>query len=88
MGVSRKTLREEGKGLEIAAASHRSGSPNTKASASDCGRWLQTFLAQLLLLLGIALFSKGQWGPALIVSAVYVVTLFFIAPGGPYYAKD
>jgi hypothetical protein len=43
--------------------------------ASDLGRSLQAFLTNLILLVGMGQFSRGEWAPALIVLAIYVVTL-------------
>ena len=52
-------------------------------SAFDPGKLLQAFLINLLLLLGVGLFSRGQWAPALVVLSVYVVTLVVNTQGGP-----
>ena len=54
-------------------------------SAFDPGKLLQTFLINLLLLLSAGLFSRGEWGPALIVLTVYVVTLVVNTPSGPFH---
>ena len=51
------------------------GSQTGQTTASDLGRSLQALLTNLILLRGIGQFSRGEWSPALIVLAIYVVTL-------------
>ena len=49
------------------------------AAALDPIKLFQTLLTHLLLLLGCGLLTRGEWGPAFFVFAVYVVTLIVIA---------
>jgi hypothetical protein len=63
-------LQEEG-----AEANFLGGSPTAETRAFNLGTYLQPFLTHLILLLSLGLFSRHQWGPALIVLAVYVLTL-------------
>ena len=49
-------------------------------SAFNPRQSLQTFLINLMLLLSVGLFSRGEWGPALIVLSVYVVILVVDIP--------
>ena len=62
--------------------------PQIGTSAFNPAALLQTFLTNLILLLSVGLFSRGEWGPALIVLFVYVVTLVFNASGGPVHEND
>lgn len=62
--------------------------PQIGTSAFNPGELLQTFLTNLIFLLSVGLFSRGEWGPALIVLAVYAVTLVFNASGGPVHEND
>lgn len=48
---------------------------NTPSRAFDPLQLFQTMLTQLLFLLSMGLFFKGKLAPALIVLAVYAVTL-------------
>jgi len=49
---------------------------------------LQTLLTHLMLLLSLGLFSRREWGPALIVLAAYVITLVVNASGGVFSKND
>jgi len=62
--------------------------PQIGTSAFNPGVLLQTFLTNLILLLSVGLFSRGEWGPALIVLSAYVVTLVFNVAGGPVHEND
>jgi hypothetical protein len=73
---------------EEAEADYQSGSRTAETRVSDLGMSLQTLLTHLLLLLSLGLFSRRDWGPALIVLAVYIITLVFNAPGGHSYEND
>lgn len=63
-------LQEEGD-----EADYLIGSQTAEPRASNLGRSLQALLTNLILLVSIGLFSTGEWGSALIVLAIYVVTL-------------
>jgi hypothetical protein len=41
-----------------------------------------------MLLLSLGLFSRREWGPALIVLAAYVITLVVNASGGVFSKND
>jgi hypothetical protein len=60
----------------------------TLTSAFDLKKSLQMFLTHLLLLLSWGLFSKGKLGPALIVLAIYVVTLIVNRTDGAFGQND
>lgn len=60
---------------ERAEADYRIASQTAETRAFNLGTNLQTFLTHLILLLSLGLFTKHEWGPALIVLAVYVITL-------------
>ena len=44
------------------------------ANALDPITLFQAILFQMLLLLSFGLFTRGEWGPALVVLTVYVLT--------------
>ena len=73
---------------EAATMAKYGETPQIGTSAFNSGKLLQTFLTNLILLLSVGLFSRGEWGPALIVLSVYAVTLIFNAPGGPVHEND
>ena len=56
--------------------------------ASNLFASLQTLLTLLMLLLSLGLFSRREWGPALIVLAAYVITLVVNASGGVFSKND
>ncbi len=68
---------------ERAKADYLIGSQTVETKVSDPGTSLQTLLTHLMLLLSFGLFSRAEWGPALIVLAAYVVTLV-----GVFYNND
>ena len=55
------------------------GSQTAETRTYHLGTSLQTLLTHLILLLSFGLFSRRQWGPALIVLSVYLVTLVGVA---------
>ena len=81
-------LQDGGRVPEGAAADYPRGSHTAENIASVLGMSLQTLLTHFLLLLSFGLFSRSEWGPALITLSVYVVTLIVNAPGGPVHEND
>lgn len=64
---------------EEVKAGYLIGSQAAETRAYNLGTSRQTLLTHLILLLSFGLCSRGQWGPALIVLAVYLVTLVGVA---------
>lgn len=64
------------------------GSQTAETRATNLRASLQLFLTHLLLLLSLGLFFRREWGPALIVLAVYVITLVVSASGGVFSEND
>jgi len=77
------TLQEEG-----AQADYLIGSQTAETRVSNLRASLHTLLTHLMLLLSLGLFARRQWGPALIVLAVYVVTLVVNASDGVFSEND
>jgi hypothetical protein len=69
-------------------AEYSRGSHTAENLAFVLGISLQSLLTHILLLLSFGLFSRREWGPALIVFAVYVITLAVNASGRPFYEND